>query len=242
MYDLMQLLMKIGLSDKEAKIYLVSLKVGTNPASIIAKRSELNRCTAYSLLESLIKKGMMYQVEKDTVKYFTAVGPRQLIMCLEEKQREIAHYKSEVVSRITEFDTLRHPNQILPQIKSYSGKAGIKKLYNESINEPFLFINATEDTKQHAFFGQYAKIFLEYKKEIHLSLRTKDSTKNIRIADPNELKLIPNCSPTEFIGKYKLFIIDPEDEYGIEIRQPRIISDHQKQFHYLWKMKKDPLR
>jgi len=240
MYGLMQLLTKIGLTEKEAKAYLISLKVGTNPASVIASRSEVNRCTMYSLLESLIKKGLMYQIEKDTIKYFTPVSPRQLLMWVEEKQRDLAYHKNEVLSRITQLEALRHPNQVLPEIRSYSGKAGIKKLYNDAMNEPFLLINARPTEKPQQFFGQYATMFLNEKKVINLTIRNKNEVMNFTLTTPEDLGSIPSCRPLEIIGKYKLFIVDDEDYYGIEIRQNRIISEHQEQFQYLWDIKKDP--
>lgn len=240
MYSLIRLLLQIGLTEKEALAYLISLKVGSNPASVIAKRAELNRCTTYTVLESLIKKGLIYQVEKDTIRYFTAVGPRQLMMYLEEKERDIAYYKNEILMRINEFDSLRHPNQILPTIKSYSGKAGIKKLYNEALNEPFLLINANKTKSVHPFFVQYAPPFLNEKKTIHLTIRDDLQTNNIKLTKHQELKSIPNCVPLEFIGRNKFFIIDAKDFYGIEIRQIHIIEAHQKQFRYLWNLKKGP--
>ncbi|MCD6109961.1 hypothetical protein J7J83_04350 [bacterium] len=238
MYSLIQLLLKIGLTEKEAQTYLTSLKVGTNPASIIAKYSGLNRCTTYSVLESLMKKGLMNQIKKDTTKYFTSVGPRQLMLYLEEKERDIAFYKNEVSSKITQFNSLRHPNQVLPTIKSYSGTAGIKKLHNEALDEPFLLINAQKNERQDKFFTQYAPIFLNEKKTIHLAII---NNQNIKITNQKGLENIPNCIPLELIGKNKLFILDRQDHYGIEIRQSHIIETHQKQFHYLWNIKKDLL-
>jgi sugar-specific transcriptional regulator TrmB len=242
MYDLIQLLMQIGLTTKESQAYLICLKIGTNPASIIAKHAELNRCTTYSVLESLIKKGLVYQVEKDTIRYFTAVGPRQLTIYLEEKKRDLSYYKNEIDSRINEFNSLRHPNQVLPKIKSYSGKAGMNKLFNDSLNEPFLLINAQEGTTHNRFFKQYAPIFLNEKKIIHLSLRGSSEAEDIKLSKSSELKTLPYCVPIEFIGKQKLFIIDSKDNYGIGINQTRIIEAHQQQFHHLWNAKKDPSR
>jgi len=243
MYDLIQLLLNIGLTEKEAQTYLTSLKVGTNPASVIARRSGLNRCTTYAVLESLIKKGLIYQIKRDTTRYFTSVEPYRLITFLEEKQRDISFYKNEISSHIAQFDSLKHPHQVLPIIKSYSGKAGIKKLYNEAINEPFLLINANcENQKlQNRFFDQYAPIFLNEKKTIHLSIKGSKNTINMKLTQRKNIRDIPNCIPLELIGKNKLFIVDTADNYGFEVMQNHIIESHQKQFNYLWKIKKDPL-
>lgn len=242
MQDLIDLLTETGLPIKEAKTYLICLKLGTSPASTIARYSELNRCTAYSILESLIKKGLIYQVEKDTIKYFTAVDPRHFIKRIEEKQRDLFYCRNEILARISEFEAIKNPNSIMPSIKSYTGKTCINKLYNESLNEPFLLINGLQERRNNQFFIRYAPIFLEAKKIIYLAIRENGEIKNIRLTKKDELSSVQNCAPIEIIGKNKLFIIDAEDEYGIEIDQIKIIKEHQDQFHYLWKIKKDPLQ
>jgi len=54
---LIQELQKLGLSDKESKVYLASLELGPAPIAAIAKQASVNRPTTYVIIESLIKKG-----------------------------------------------------------------------------------------------------------------------------------------------------------------------------------------
>jgi sugar-specific transcriptional regulator TrmB len=49
-------LQEYGLSEKEAKVYLTILELGTNIASTIARRSEIKRVTVYTILDDLKKK------------------------------------------------------------------------------------------------------------------------------------------------------------------------------------------
>jgi sugar-specific transcriptional regulator TrmB len=45
-----------GFSDKEAKIYLTTLELGSAIASTIARRAELKRVTVYALLNDMKRK------------------------------------------------------------------------------------------------------------------------------------------------------------------------------------------
>lgn len=240
MYGLVNLLLKIGLTEKEAQAYLVCLKVGTNPASVIAKHAELNRCTTYSVLESLMKKGLIYQIEKNNIRYFTAVEPHRLLGYLEEKQRDLSFYKNEISMRLQEFDSLQHPHQIVPKLKSYSGKSRIKKLYNEALNEPYLLINAQAHNKPHPFFTHYAPLFLHEKRTIQIAVYSNDTVATLLLAKKTDIQALPHCIPLELVGQSKLFIIDAQEFYGVEIRHNRIIEAHQKQFLQRWKNKKRP--
>ena len=55
---------KIGLAEKEAKVFLASLELGSSAAQKIAKKAEINRATTYVIIEKLMKKGLMSSVEK----------------------------------------------------------------------------------------------------------------------------------------------------------------------------------
>ena len=132
----------IGLSKKEATAYLIALKIGTNPASVIAKHAELNRCTTYAVLESLVAKGLSYVFEKNQIKYFTAVEPSQLIQFIEDKNRDLTYYKEELTAILPEFENFKNSTQIIPVIKSYSGKSGLKKIFFDALKEDNLSISA----------------------------------------------------------------------------------------------------
>jgi sugar-specific transcriptional regulator TrmB len=49
-------LMDLGLSKKEAYVYIICLEFSTAPASVIAKKSEIKRETCYYILKKLIDK------------------------------------------------------------------------------------------------------------------------------------------------------------------------------------------
>ena len=72
---LQNVLVNIGLSPKESKVYLAALELGPSPASDIALRSKLNRVSTYDILEKLIKRGFISTYTQKRVKYFVATEP-----------------------------------------------------------------------------------------------------------------------------------------------------------------------
>lgn len=82
---LSQVLQDNGFTPKEAKIYLAALELNNAPASSIARRASENRVTAYTILKDLCKRGIVNEITKNRVKYYTALEPEQLLNL--QKQR-----------------------------------------------------------------------------------------------------------------------------------------------------------
>lgn len=235
MNELQQLLRNIGLSEKEAITYLINLKIGTNPASIIAKKSELNRGTTYTILESLVKKGLIHQIEKNKISYFTAAEPKQLIHFIDLKRCDLAFYKKEIIHLLDEFSKLRHPYQIKPKLKSYSGKVGQISIYNEILMENALSIWSISSNKPNYFITHFAPLYLNKFNSFKLINNSKNSSKKYHIKSVNDLNNIQNLTPVEFIGENKIFICPPNEKYNLEIISKDITHIFQEKFNSFWK-------
>jgi sugar-specific transcriptional regulator TrmB len=83
--NLIQALQDRGMSEKEAKVYLTVLELGSAPASTIATRSGLKRVTSYSLLKDLERRGIAHSLEKEGVSNFHVIDPKQLSLKLQDK-------------------------------------------------------------------------------------------------------------------------------------------------------------
>ena len=83
--NLLITLQNYGLSEKEARVYLTVLELGTSIASTIARRAELNRVTVYTVLEEMIKKAIILSETINNIKYYTAVHPEALCKNFENK-------------------------------------------------------------------------------------------------------------------------------------------------------------
>ena len=99
-------LVKIGLSDKEAKIYLATLKLGSAPAAKIAQSAQLNRPTTYVVLEKLAQMGLVTVFDKGKIQYFTAEDPEQLFRMAEAEKRLLEKKVLDLKEKLPEFKAL----------------------------------------------------------------------------------------------------------------------------------------
>ncbi len=72
-------LIRLDLTRKEAQAYTMLLRIGASPVSSLARRTSLKRVTLYSVLESLVQKGLIgYEVKKG-VRYYIPYDPECLV-------------------------------------------------------------------------------------------------------------------------------------------------------------------
>ena len=62
---LAQELLAIGLSDKEADVYLAALQLGYSSVQEISQKANINRTTAYTHIKNLISRGLLNATEKN---------------------------------------------------------------------------------------------------------------------------------------------------------------------------------
>jgi len=121
-----QELKKIGLSDKEAKIYLTSLSRGPETAPNLAKVANIVRPTAYVIIASLIKKGLMSSYDQEKTTYFLAEAPEHLLTLIRMQKNEIDEKEREISRLIPELTKLANPKGEKPRVRVFEGKQGLK--------------------------------------------------------------------------------------------------------------------
>jgi len=63
-------LVKLGFTEREARVYLMLFRLGPSPVSSLAKRVGMKRVSVYSVLESLISRGIVtYEEARDGRRY-----------------------------------------------------------------------------------------------------------------------------------------------------------------------------
>ena len=98
-------LQHLGYSEKEARIYLALLELGTSPASTIARFLSENRITIYSVLKVLVKKGLILESKKNTIQVYTALAPEILIEQERSKYEQLKNSLPELLSLMNTHTT-----------------------------------------------------------------------------------------------------------------------------------------
>ncbi|MFH0739698.1 MAG: helix-turn-helix domain-containing protein [bacterium] len=129
-----KLLKKFGLNEKEIKVYLACLEIGTAFAGHIAKKTGLNRSTCYVILEQLIKKGLVSKSGNEKKFQFAAEKPERLLSLIKERQAQDAILEKDLNKFLPELQSsFSSKNKDFPKIKFFEGAEGIKAVLQDSV-------------------------------------------------------------------------------------------------------------
>lgn len=131
-----QELRKIGLSDKEAKVYLAALELGKAPVQDIAQKAGINRTTTYVMIESLIEKGLMAFFDDKHKKYYNAESPDNIEKIFKKREQELKKEQEDVSKLVPQLKAIFNKGDIKPKIRYYEGNSGIEEIFEQMINDP----------------------------------------------------------------------------------------------------------
>ncbi len=129
-------LQKIGLSDKEAVIYLTSLEMGPSTILEISKQSKIKRPTVHIIVENFIKKGLASSFEKGKKRYFSVESPERLLTLFNIRKKEIEEQEREFTTFLPELKQIFASGlaEGKPVVKFFEGKAGIEAIREDILN------------------------------------------------------------------------------------------------------------
>lgn len=159
-----QLLQKLGFSQKEAKVYLASLELGTSSAQDVAKQAGLNRTTGYAVLNYLVNRGVMGKTKIRGKTRFIPEPPERLATLIHELDRAIAE-------SLPELQAIYNKKETKPKITFYEGERAVQKIYDDTLAE-----KPTEilEYNTNAYFEGRADVDPDYiKKRIALGIHAR---------------------------------------------------------------------
>lgn len=115
---------RIGLNEKEARVYLAALELGNAVVRDIAAKAEVNRPTAFIVLESLVKRGLASAVREGENIYYAAEHPKQLELLLQKERARLNENEAIMLDIVPQLSSLYHNADRHPIVKIYSGPAG----------------------------------------------------------------------------------------------------------------------
>jgi len=133
---MLEQLIKIGLSENEAKVYLALLELGSGTAQQIAQKANVGRPTTYVQLENLMKIGLVSSFEKETTSgtektLFRAEDPEHLKNVVEKINRAAKARKDALSKALPELGNLFAAKGERPRVRFFEGMGGIKAIQNE---------------------------------------------------------------------------------------------------------------
>lgn len=116
---------KLGLSEKEAKVYMTLLEFGQATVQQIARKAGVVRPTTYVILDTLSKKGLATTIEQAGKVYFAPEPPELLKHFLSQQEKELEQKVSELKRALPELESIFSRSGTRPVMRFYEGKEGV---------------------------------------------------------------------------------------------------------------------
>lgn len=227
----------IGLTKKEARVYLAALEIGSNPVSKIAQKARINRVTTYDIMEKLAKRGLVTSFTRAKVKYYSAADPELVTNEYKKKVEELEA-------------ALPHLKQLSgevaqPKVMSYESLEAIKKIYREilaSDNEILMYSNIQEiESHWSTYTEDFERKRMDY--EIPLRMIAVDNERGKFFQEYDDefgrkTRLVSgehyDFSSHTIIYDEKVAIISLGSPIGVVIEDSQVASSYRALFEMNW--------
>lgn len=136
---------EIGLSEKEAKIYLALLQFDSANIQEITVASKINRTTVYPILETLSKKGLVSEIQIQNKTSYQAAPPERLETFVERQKVVLQEKSDRLKDIIPQIKSIQRESGERPIIKFFEGRDGAITAYEE-------FYSLHNDTEESGYF------------------------------------------------------------------------------------------
>ena len=182
--ELSEVLEKIGLNEKEARVYLALLELGTASVQGTAWKAGIKRPTTYLVLDELRQKGLVSVVPQAKKRLFQAESPEILISELGRKEELVKRF-------LPHLQAIFNAKKEKPQVQLFEGQIGVKKVYDKILA-----------AKEVRFFATI-RDFISFYPEFADNLKTKAKQGFIRVKEilsqnPVDIAFAKTVSHDEF--------------------------------------------
>ena len=239
--QLLNVLEDIGLSTKEAQLYLALLQAGPSRVVNLSRAAGLKRTTVYPIIDSLREKGLVRQEYQGLKKLYTAVSPERLEALIEERRNNFKRM-------LPQFHGLYNAGGGSTSIRCYEGYGSIKSLYEEILERTragdFYYAISNAEKWQSGDPGYYENFKLR-RKELRCDVRlllenNREGQRNLKQKEryQEQVKLLPKAtklSTTCLVVPWAAITqqtVEPVMAFVVEA--PAIIAMQKEFFQIMW--------
>ncbi len=238
--DIVILLEKLGFDDKEIRVYLALLRLGSGSVAEIAREASLRRPHVYNVLMTLGERGLVTELTEHKKKTYQAEDPQ----VLQKMLGELGHKLEGVLPSLVDLyqEAPHKPNVIF-----YKGRAAYFAIAERSIEHAeseILFLSSTDYF--HEIFSEadeegYIKKRVRVRKSIRMLTPENEWAQEIRKRDERELRqtrFLPRdyqFTSTMFVyGNEVGFLTSGKEMVGVVIESKEINSMMRIFFEIAW--------
>ncbi len=241
----------IGLSEKEARVYMASLELGRTTAEKLAKHAKVNRSTTYVQIETLMKKGLMSTYEEDKKTYFAPESPELLKRLLSKQRDDLTSRERDLANILPDLIQQYEGAGEHPVVRFFPGKEGIANVREEvlTVKDKQLCVLFSSDAMTKIFTPKEIDSYSDRRKELNIHSRGIYTDKNYFVnADQDSLtdkRYVPNLFMSIdiriFGDKTALFSLEGTC-FAMVIESTQIAKSMKNLFDLLWTIGEKPTK
>lgn len=237
-------LVEIGLSEKEAGVYLALLSLGRGTVSQISRSANINRTTGYDILDSLSAKGLVSISGKEPKQEYSAESPENLSKFISREIRQKHEALNKVESLIPDLNSLHNVSD-RPRVRFYEGVEGLMEVYEDTLtsHEPIRAYATVDD--MHNGLPNYFPKYYHRRASAGIAIRAivpdTEIGRERKSRDKSEMRetaLVPAdkyyFSPEINIYDNKVMIASWREKLGIIIESSEISDAMKKMYELAW--------
>ncbi len=240
--DRLETLENAGLSENEAKIYLLLLEEGQMKANGIAVKTGLQRRSVYDTLHRLEGKGMVGKAKVSGVMTFSASPPSSLLTFLDEKRSAIENILPALAKKFEAGEET--------QVSVFYGAAGIKTVLEDILElVPEFYYSYHGQMQFYNYMPRFIQMFHDKcaEKRIwakYLLLDVPIARKRSKLMPESKVKFIDAKTLSAgvwwtYADRLVLFVLPPEKEpVTIYIKNGELAKAFQGSFENMFKSTK----
>lgn len=240
--ELTRIIESAGFDPLGAKLYVAGLSLGSAPASAFAKKTGVNRVTAYNHLEVLVKRGLFTVIRKLGGKEYAAVSPEEVAL---EARKNV-----DALNRVLpELRSLKGTKYRTPQVKFFHGWEGVKRVYEDTLTAESEILNFANSAIVREYWENYDEEYVAERARRGIKLRgiAPDDEEGRRVhgldrQNLREIRLVP-AKDFDFnneinIYDHKVTIASfgegPDNLFGIIIESVEVAETQRQIFEMAW--------
>lgn len=234
---------KLGLNDKESRVYIAALEMGKFSVLALANKTSIKRPTCYLILDELVKKGLVSTFPKAKKVIYVAEHPNVIL-------KRSADSYALAKQLMPELQALISTTSEKPELKVYSGQKGIQQIYEDVLEQgkDFYYIASVQDLVEAVgsdFLDEWIKRRIEKNiKSVSIRMReTEMPDIPLYVGSPETLRTVryaPSGFKTPYTifiyGKKAAFISTKKDLFGFIVESADLAISMKALFDVVWEI------
>jgi len=238
-------LIKLGLNQNEAKVYLSLIKFGKADAHELIKDTKFHKNIVYDNLDKLINKGLVSYIVEGKKRVFVVSSPEMLIELVDKDLEELKEKKGAAFKIVQE---IKNRIKLVPHRQEsyiFRGQMGIRAYHNEIIKEsrPYSIFGAPKQSVEimgEHFWENFEAKRAEKKIKVRMIFNSSlkefgDKLKNKHTKIRYFNKDFEALTQTDVHEKKVAIIVWTEEPILFLIEDKEVANSYRKYFEKMWR-------